>query len=68
MDGLQLPEAQYSEELQYQGIQAWDSTGHMTLIVELEKQFDVMLNMEDIIDMSSVEKVKAILGKYDVTF
>lgn len=52
--------------LQYQGIKAWDSVGHMGLIAKLEDDFDIMMETEDIIDLSSFEKGKEILAKYDV--
>ncbi len=45
---------------------AWDSVGHMTLIANLEDAFDIMVDMDDIIDLSSFEKGKEILRKYDV--
>jgi acyl carrier protein len=40
----------------------------MILIAELEDQFDVMLDTDDIIDMSSVAQAKKILTKYDINF
>ena len=45
---------------------AWDSVGHMSLIAALEDAFDIMVDMDDIIDLSSFEKGKEILAKYDV--
>ena len=37
----------------------------MVLIAELENVFDVMLDTDDIIDLSSVAQAKIILQKYD---
>ena len=55
--------------LKYQGIQAWDSVGHMGLMAKLEEAFDIMMEPDDIIDFSSFEKGKEILSqKYDVKF
>lgn len=54
--------------LKYQDIPAWDSVGHMTLVAALEEAFDIMLDTDDIIDLSSFEKGKEILAKYDVQF
>ena len=54
------------DELEYNTIPEWDSVAHMTLIAALEEAFDIMLETEDIIDMSSVAKAKEILKKYDV--
>lgn len=51
------------EGLEYQGIQEWDSVGHMGLIAALEDEFDIMMSTDDIIDFSSYEKGKEILGK-----
>ena len=55
-------------QLTYNTIAEWDSTAHMILIAEIEGVFDVMLDTDDIIDMSSVAKAMEILSKYDVQF
>lgn len=52
--------------LEYQGIAAWDSVGHMQLVAALEDAFDIMMDTDDIIDFSSYEKGKEILAKYGV--
>lgn len=54
--------------LAYQGIDAWDSVGHMTLVAAIEDTFDIMMDTDDIIDLSSFEKGKEILAKYNVEF
>ena len=55
--------------LQYQGVETWDSVGHMALIAALEDAFDIMMETDDIIDLSSFEKGQQILSaKYDVEF
>lgn len=54
--------------LVYQGIEAWDSVGHMTLVAAIEDSFGIMLDTDDIIDMSSFEKAQEILKKYNVEF
>ena len=52
--------------LKYESIPAWDSVGHMVLMAALEEGFDIMLDMEDIIDFSDFDKGKELLKKYDV--
>ena len=54
------------ENLEYQSIEQWDSVGHMVLMSALEEKFDIMLEMDDIIDFSGFERGKEILSKYDV--
>lgn len=58
--------AEQVEGLVYQGIQEWDSVGHMSLVAEIEDSFDIMLDTDDIIDFSSYEKGIEILKKYEV--
>lgn len=55
-----------AKDLKYQSIEAWDSVGHMSLVSALEDAFDIMMDTDDIIDLSSFEKGKEIMAKYDV--
>ena len=54
------------ETLEYQGIEVWDSVGHMQLMAALEDSFGIELDVDDIIDFSSFQKGKTILAKYNV--
>tara|TARA_E500000331_G_scaffold99003_1_gene95772 strand:- start:199 stop:441 length:243 start_codon:yes stop_codon:yes gene_type:complete len=54
--------------LKYQDIQEWDSIGHMTLISNLEEQFKISIETDDIVDFSSFKKGMEILKKYKVKF
>jgi acyl carrier protein len=53
--------------LEYNSIKEWDSVAHMALIAALEEAYDIMLETEDVIDMSSVGRAREILAKYSVT-
>jgi acyl carrier protein len=44
----------------------WDSVAHMQLVALVENSFDIMFEMEDIVDFNSYEKGKEILLKYDI--
>jgi len=39
--------------LKYRDIEQWDSLGHMTLVAAIEDEFEVQLDTEQVIDMSS---------------
>jgi len=58
--------AEQAKTLKFQDIPAWDSVGHMGLISKLEEGFGIMMDTEDIIDLSSFDKGKEILKKYGV--
>lgn len=63
---FQLDDAFDYNTLKYQSIQAWDSIGHLTLISNIEQAFNIIFEMDDIIEFSSFEKGKQLLHKYDV--
>ena len=65
-DSLAINLNDISDALTYQSIPQWDSVAHMTLIAAVEDGYGIMLDTDDIIDMSSVGKAKAILQKYGV--
>ena len=56
------------ESFEYAKTAGWDSVAHMRLVAAIEGAFDIMLDTEDVIDMSSFRKAREILGKYDVKF
>lgn len=68
VSALNIEADKVTDSLTYNEISEWDSTAHMILIAELEDQFDIMLDTDDIIDMSSVAQAKKIMSKYDVSF
>lgn len=51
-------------DLEYQGIEAWDSVGHMTLIGMIEDEFDIEMDTDDIIDLNSFNKGKELLSSH----
>lgn len=69
MESLEISEDQLTG-LHYQDTAAWDSVGHMGLIAALEEAFDIMMDTDDIVDLSSYEKGMEILSKeeYGVKF
>lgn len=61
---MTIPEGVDWADVRYQEVKGWDSVAHMALIGEIEDQFGIMLDTDDVIDMSSYEKAKEILAKY----
>ena len=62
-------DAEQAKTLKFQDIPAWDSVGHMGLIAQLEEQFGIMMEPDDIVDLNSFEKGKEMLAsKYGVEF
>ena len=60
---LGIPLERVSDELAYNTIKEWDSVGHMALVVELETEYGVMFDTDDILGMSSVGKARETLTR-----
>ncbi len=61
---LGLPPEAITDDLRYRGIPQWDSIAHMSIIAALEAAYGIMIDMDDVIDMSSVAKAREIIAKY----
>lgn len=66
IESLGLPADMDVSELKYQEIGEWDSLSHLQLVAAIESEFGIMLETDDVIDMSSFAKALAIVAKYDV--
>ena len=65
-DSLGIDPAQVTDSLAY-GDAGWDSVAHMALVATIELAFDIMIDTDDVIGMSSFGKAKEIVAKYGVT-
>jgi acyl carrier protein len=63
---LGIPPSEINDEIAYDKSKGWDSLAHMALIAALDSQFDIMLDTDDVVDLSSYGKSKEILRKYGV--
>ena len=68
MDCFSVDKSSLNNEFTYQCVPEWDSVGHMGMIAEIEEDFDIMMEMDDIIDFSSYKKGLELVAKYDVDF
>ncbi|MBL8336716.1 MAG: acyl carrier protein [Rhodoferax sp.] len=63
-DSLGLGADKVVDELRYAEVPQWDSIAHMALIAAIEERFDIMIDAEDVINMSSFAAAQAIVAKY----
>lgn len=66
INSLNISPESAKDSLEYNSIPEWDSTAHMILVAALEDEFKIMLDTDDIIDMSSIAMAKKILSKYEI--
>jgi acyl carrier protein len=65
---LGIPAERVTDDLAYNSLKEWDSVAHMALVVELESEFDVMFDTDDILGMSTVARAREILTRLGGTF
>ena len=66
METFEISADQLNKSLKYQSIETWDSVGHMSLVAALEDTFDIMMDMDDIIDFGSYLTGIETMKKYNV--
>ena len=63
-ESLGIDQSLVVDSLEFNSILEWDSVAHMTLVAAIDRMFDVTLETEDVINMSSFGAAKEILKKY----
>jgi len=67
MEAFSIEKSQIDGTLEYESIQEWDSIGHMTLVGMIEDAFEISMDLDDIIELSSYNKGIEILSeKYEI--
>ncbi len=61
-----LDKSKLKKDVKYDSIPKWDSVGHMNMIAKLEDEFNISMEMDDIIDFSSFRTGIKILKKYKI--
>jgi acyl carrier protein len=57
---------QYSDTLTPEEVQKWDSLGHVQLVMALQGEFGVEFDVDEMMEMENVRKIKEILLKHGV--
>ncbi len=47
-------------------VDGWDSMGHLNLVLALEENFNVSIDIGDVMEMGNVRKIRQILLEYGV--
>lgn len=59
-----IPKNELNDSIAYNSHPAWDSLKHLQLISELETEFDIEFDMDDIIAMENFGLVRELTAKY----
>ena len=61
------PDAKF-EDAKYGDTEGWDSAAHMALITEIESAFDIMLDTDEVIGISSFGKARDFVANHGIDF
>lgn len=65
-DVLKMAEADITDDLTMDDLEAWDSLKHMDLVVSIEQAFGIELTFDEIIMMTSIVAIKRVLHEKGV--
>lgn len=66
VEALGLPADVDVTASRYRETRQWDSVAHMQLVGAIELAFDIMLDTDDVIGMSSYQRAREIVSKHGV--
>lgn len=55
-----------SDDTVFLNMDGWDSMAHMMFITNLEDNYEIDFEGDDIVNVSNVKELKALLNKYEV--
>jgi acyl carrier protein len=57
-----LPE-QVRDDLEYGAIESWDSLAHVSLMLQIESEYDLEIDEDTMVELTSVRAIKDYLGQ-----
>lgn len=64
-----VEESALNEDFVNTNVETWDSIHQLSMVASIEEAFDLMMDAEDILEMTSYENVKQLLAsKYEIAF
>jgi acyl carrier protein len=63
IDVFDIEDDEYSDDLSYDDTPDWDSLGHMKMVAAISQELDVEFDIEEVMAMETVGKIKEIVGR-----
>jgi acyl carrier protein len=65
---FEVEEKELNDDFKVGNVDNWDSITQLSLVSDLEDEFDIMIDSEDILGFRSYNEGKDILAKYEISF
>ena len=56
-----LKPEEFNDELMYNSVPEWDSQSHLVLVLAIEEKFNISLEPDDVVSMTSVSRIFDVL-------
>ena len=63
-----LTDTEFNETLTREDISNWDSLKHMDLVMSIEKEYNIVLEVQDILELKSFDSIIQVLKSKGVDF
>jgi acyl carrier protein len=63
---LGVGETELSDDSSPDTVSAWDSLNHLNLVLAIESEFGIELTPDDVMNMGTIARVRAVLHQYGV--
>jgi acyl carrier protein len=57
--GLRISPDRYRRDLKLGDLEEWDSLGHLELVAQIESEFGISVDMDDIQELVSLDAIRA---------
>jgi acyl carrier protein len=63
---FEVEKNQLGSDFSIDNVDNWDSVTQLSLVSDIEDEFDIMIDSDDILDFKSYDAAKIIIAKYEV--
>ncbi|TXE19203.1 acyl carrier protein [Psychroflexus gondwanensis] len=63
---FEVEKNQLGSDFSIDNVDNWDSVTQLSLVSDIEDEFDIMIDSDDILDFKSYDAAKVIIAKYEV--
>ncbi len=61
---LEIPVSKVKTDSTQKSIESWDSLAHLKLVMEIEKNFNISFNTDEVFSMDSIEEICRLVKKH----
>jgi acyl carrier protein len=63
---FEVEKNQLGSDFSIDNVDNWDAVTQLSLVSDIEDEFDIMIDSDDILDFKSYDAAKVIIAKYEV--